>query len=284
MAINFPSNPAVDDTYELNGTTWVWDGTTWTVVTSSGGSGGSGNITKSFESIAVDTQSTLIADGPTDTLNIIAGAGIELTTDPNTDSLTITNTIADFPVGFGTIAVTTQSDIDASVPADTLTVAAGSGITLQTNNTTKTITISSELANFSGLTDANTAGLTVDKFYLPAITMLDVTNSGTTAYLFDQYSGNNPTIYAINGTTIAFNLNVLGHPFQIQSGIGVNYNTGLIHVTPNGLVSTGANAQSKTSGVLYWKIPAGISGTYRYQSSTDAPMVGAIVIKNFISL
>lgn len=282
MAINFPSNPSVDDTYELNGTIWVWDGVTWTVNASAGS--GSGNITNSFESIVVSGQSTLVADGPTDFLTIVAGAGIELTTDSNTDSLTITNTIADFPVGFGSIAVSTQSDIDAATPAATLTVEAGSGITLQTNNTTKTLTISSELANFSGLTDAGTAGLTVDKFYLPAITMLDVTNSGTTAYLFDQYTGNNPTIYAINGTTIAFNLNVVGHPFQIQSGVGVNYNTGLIHVSPSGIVSTGSSAQGKTSGTLYWKIPAGISGTYRYQSSTDAPMVGAIVIKNFISL
>ena len=282
MAINFPSNPSVDDTYELNGTVWVWDGVTWTVVASTGG--GSGNITNSFESIVVSGQSPLVADGPTDSLTVVAGAGIELTTDAATDTLTIINTVADFPVGFGTISVATQSDLVAEFPADTLTIEAGSGITVETDNNSNILTISSQLANFSGLTDAGTAGLTVDKFYLPAITMLDVTNSGTTAYLFDQYTGNNPTIYAINGTTIAFNLNVSGHPFQIQSGIGVNYNTGIIHVTPNGVVSTGAAAQGKTSGTLYWKIPAGISGTYRYQSSADAPMVGAIVIKNFIAL
>jgi hypothetical protein len=79
-------------------------------------------------------------------------------------------------------------------------------------------------------------------------------------------------------------LNVTGHPFFIQSGVGTNYSTGLVHVTSGGIISTGENAQGKTSGTLYWKVPAGISGTYRYQSSSSAPMVGAIVIKNFIAL
>ena len=282
MAINFPSNPSVNDTYTLGDTTWVWNGTTWTVTSSTGG--GTGSITNSFESIIVAGQTSLLDDGPTDSLTVVAGAGIELTTNGTTDTLTITNKIADFPVGFGSIEVATQAAIEASIPNDTLTVVAGEGITLETDNENSIITISSQLANFSGLNDAATAGLTVDRFFLPAITMLAVTNSGTTAYLFDQYTGNNPTVYVINGTTIAFNLNVTGHPFFIQSGVGTNYNTGLVHVTSGGIISTGENAQGKTSGTLYWKVPAGISGTYRYQSSSSAPMVGAIVIKNFIAL
>lgn len=282
MAINFPSNPSVDDTYTLGDTTWVWNGSTWTVTSSTGGS--TGTITNSFESIVVAGQTSLLADGPTDSLTIVAGAGIELTTSGTTDTLTITNTIADFPVGFGSIEVATQATLNATIANDALTVVAGEGITLETDNNNNIITISSQLANVSGLNDAATAGLTVDKFFLPAITMLTVTNSGTTAYLFDQYSGDNPTIYTINGTTIAFNLNISGHPFFIQSGIGANYSTGLIHVTSGGVISTGASAQGKTSGTLYWKVPAGISGTYRYQSSSSAPMVGAIVIKNFIAL
>ena len=115
--------------------------------------------------------------------------------------------------------------------------------------------------------------------------MLAVTNSGASAYRFDQYgTSNNPTIYAINGTTIAFNLQAEGHPFLIQNGAGVNYNTGLIHVATNGTVSTGASAQGKDSGTLYWKIPTDISGGYRYQCSIHAPMVGSITIKAFSTL
>ena len=31
MAINFPSNPSVNDTHTANSITWKWDGTTWKV-------------------------------------------------------------------------------------------------------------------------------------------------------------------------------------------------------------------------------------------------------------
>ena len=115
--------------------------------------------------------------------------------------------------------------------------------------------------------------------------MLNVTNQGATAYRFDQYgTTNNPTIYAISGTTIAFNLSVTGHSFLIQDGTGTNYDSGLVHVTTDGVVTTGSSAQGKTSGTLYWKIPFATTGTYRYQSLEDVAMVGAITIKNFVSL
>lgn len=140
------------------------------------------------------------------------------------------------------------------------------------------------VTEFGLLDEVSASSLSFDKIYLPAITMLTVSNQGATAYLFDQYSGNNPTIYAITGTTIAFNLTATGHPFQIQDPAGTNYNTGLVHVTTAGVVSTGASAQGKTSGTLYWKIPSSASGNYRYQCSAHAAMFGSIVVKNFVSI
>jgi plastocyanin len=141
------------------------------------------------------------------------------------------------------------------------------------------------IGNFSDLPDATAASLTVDKIYLPAITMLTVSNSGASAYRFDQYgTADNPTIYAINGTTISFNLAATGHPFLIQNSAGVNYSTGLIHVSTAGVVSTGSSAQGKDSGTLYWKVPTDISGGYRYQCSVHAPMVGSISIKAFATI
>jgi glycine cleavage system regulatory protein len=134
---------------------------------------------------------------------------------------------------------------------------------------------------FTGLSDVSSASLTVDKFYLPAITKLTVTASGSSAYLFDQYTGNNPTIYAISGTTIAFDLGtgaLSSHPFLIRFS-GANYDTGLTHVTNAGVVTTGSSAQGKTSGTLYWKVPAGISGTYGYLCSAHGSMAGSIEIK-----
>lgn len=117
------------------------------------------------------------------------------------------------------------------------------------------------------------------QFAYPATTALDVTNNGNTAYLFNnQYSGNNPTITAITGTTIAFNLNVTGHPFLIRTSGGSNYNTGLIHVAVDGTVSTGSNAQGKVTGTLYWQIPASVAGNYQYICGNHAGMVGVITV------
>jgi glycine cleavage system regulatory protein len=139
---------------------------------------------------------------------------------------------------------------------------------------------------FTGLSDVSSASLTVDKFYLPAITKLTVTASGSSAYLFDQYTGNNPTIYAISGTTIAFDLGtgaLSSHPFLIRFS-GANYDTGLTHVTNAGVVTTGSSAQGKTSGTLYWKIPAGTFGTYGYLCQAHGSMIGTITIKDISAI
>jgi hypothetical protein len=128
---------------------------------------------------------------------------------------------------------------------------------------------------------ANAAFIAANSNYTSAVTKLSVTNSGASAYLLDQYSGNNPTIYVRAGETIAFDLNVSGHPFMIRlSSGGANYDTGLIHVATDGTVSTTSSAQGKVSGTLYWKVPFDIVGsTYVYQCSAHGGMVGNIVIE-----
>ena len=128
---------------------------------------------------------------------------------------------------------------------------------------------------------ANGAFKAANSNYTNAVTKLNVTNSGASAFLIDQYSGNNPTIYVRAGETIAFNLNVTGHPFMIRvSSGGSNYDTGLTHVDLNGTVNTESNAQGKETGVLYWKVPFDLVGlTYVYQCSVHGGMVGNIVIE-----
>jgi plastocyanin len=131
-----------------------------------------------------------------------------------------------------------------------------------------------------------TAGGAVET--LPAITKLAVTPNGASAYRFDQYGAtvDNPTIYAISGTTIAFDLDgVTGaHPFQIETTGGALYNEGLVHIATDGTVSTGSNAQAKTTGTLYWKIPIGTTGNYAYQCTFHSVMRGTITIKDFATL
>ena len=240
------------------------------------------NTASSFTTIAVSGQSNIVADQINDTLTFVAGSNVTITTDAGTDTITISAAGGGVSASdsFSTIAVAGQSNVLADSATDTLTLVAGSGISITTNADTDTITITASVTTFAALTD--NASATIDQIYLPAITALSVTNNGASAYRFDQYgTDDNPTVYAINGTTIAFKLNVTGHPFLIQNAAGVNYDTGLIHVSTTGIVTSGASAQGKTSGTLYWKIPTAISGGYRYQCSVHAPMVGSILIKTF---
>lgn len=115
----------------------------------------------------------------------------------------------------------------------------------------------------------------------------DVTNNGSGAYRFSSHYGttDNPTIYLIGGHTYAFNLDVSGHPFHIQTVSGAyssgnGYSTGLIHVAADGTVSTGASALLKESGILYWRVPASISGNYYYACQYHSSMAGTITIKD----
>jgi len=285
MAINFPNNPTLNLQYTLGDTTWEWTGTAWDVVST--------NETilgiNCFDKISVAGQSTIEADSNSDTLTFVAGTNVTITTNANNDAITINSTAVggSSSNSFATFAVAGQSNITASSSTDTLTLAAGAGISITTDTETDTIninnTLSAGVSTFTELSDS--AALTVDRFYLPAITMLTVTNSGATAYRFDQYgTTNNPTVYAINGTTIAFNLQASGHPFLIQTPGAVNYSTGLIHVSTLGVVTTGSAAQGKDSGTLYWKIPTDISGGYRYQCGNHVSMVGLLSIKTFNTL
>jgi hypothetical protein len=241
------------------------------------------NTSLSFSTIAVAGQASVVAETVSDTLTLVAGSNISIATDATTDTITINSTGGIGSNTFANIAVSGQTTLEADTSTDTLTLVSGSGITISTNALNDSITIASTVTSitaFSSLTDASAATLTVDKFYLPAMTMLVVSNNGASAYRFDQYgSTDNPTIFAITGMTIAFDLNATGHPFLIQTPSGVNYNTGLIHVSPSGTVSTGSAAQGKDAGTLYWKVPTDISGGYRYQCSLHAPMVGSITVK-----
>jgi len=132
---------------------------------------------------------------------------------------------------------------------------------------------------FGNISTFNTAGLTTDELYLQSTTRLNVTASGMSGYVFDQYGATvNPTIYVTSGQTLAFNLNVSGHPFLIQTGASANYSVGLEHVDTTGTVSTTSSAQGKISGTLYWKIPYGITGNYKYQCSAHGGMNGNIIV------
>lgn len=286
MALNFPADPQTNDTYTEGNVTWQFDGTAWNIV----GSSSAASVPNSFNTIAISGQDSVVADATNDTLTLVAGSNIAITTNATTDAITIASTISGGGDGVEqnlfSIVAGDSGSTTANSPTDTLTIAGGSNISTNVSGDTVTINYSGStgVTSFSGLSESTNSGLTYDEIFLPAITMLEVTNNGASAYRFDQYGvSDNPTVYALSGTTIAFKLNVSGHPFLIQDSIGNNFNSGLIHVAPDGTVSTGADAQGKESGVLYWKIPYSTSSppNYRYQCSVHVSMVGPITIKSF---
>lgn len=214
------------------------------------------------------------------------GSGQTFTANTNID---IANNVT---IG-GNLTVSGNITLDA-IGFDDLIVSGGAtigttlGVTGNTTLTNATINYGNfETSNVTLLVGSagnllNSASSQANSNYISAVTRLTVTNSGSAAYLIDQYTGNNPSIYVSGGETIAFNLNgITGHPFMIRvSSGGSNYNTGLTHVANNGTVTTQSSAQGQVAGTLYWKVPFDLIGsTYVYQCSNHAGMVGNIVIQ-----
>lgn len=286
MALNFPATPSISETFTDGTTTWQWDGTAWNIV----GNTSPVSIPNGFGTVSVSGQNDIQSDSSSDTLTFVEGSNVTITTDASTDSITISSTASGGGGGggeanqnaFSNIAVSGQNTVQADTTTDTLNLVAGTNVTITTNESTDSVTINatSSSTSFTALTDVP-SGLTTAQIYEPAIAMLRVDNVGTSAYTFaSHYTGNNPTIIVLAGTTIAFDLSqIAGHPFEIQDGTLAPISTGLVHVADDGTVSTGSSAQGKSSGVLYWRINESISGTYAYQCQSHAAMVGAITIK-----
>lgn len=94
-----------------------------------------------FSKIVVSGQSDVDADSATDTLTLIAGTNITITTNAASDEITIAASGGGSTDSFKTIVIAGQSDVVADSSTDTLTLVAGTNITLTTNAGTDTITI-----------------------------------------------------------------------------------------------------------------------------------------------
>jgi len=214
------------------------------------------------------------------------GSGQTFTANTNIDiannvtiggNLTVSGNITLDAIGFDDLIVNGSATIANTLSVSGNTTLANTTINygnFQTSNVTLLVGSAGNLLN-SAFSQANSN-------FVSAVTRLTVTNSGSSAYLIDQYTGNNPSIYVSGGETIAFNLNgITGHPFMIRvSSGGSNYDTGLTHVANNGTVTTQSSAQGQVAGTLYWKVPFDLIGsTYVYQCSNHAGMVGNIVIQ-----
>ena len=166
---------------------------------------------------------------------------------------------------------------------------------VQTNNAIRTLVSDrTQVSNVFSVFSSGKSYSTVPN-YGAAVTY-DISANSSTAYIVTNMgfgkggaAFNNPELTVRNESTVAFDLNGLAgaHPFYIRSGSsGTNYfsNT-LIHVAVDGTITTGASAQGKNSGVLYWQIPHDIvsSGrdSYTYVcSSHPSNMKGNVFVKD----
>ena len=269
-------------------------------------SGGTQNLFETFNG----DNGTTTANSATDALTIAGGTNISTTVVGDTLTINYAGDALSGEANQNAFSfVQGDSGIaEADTTTDTLTIQGGSNITTTVTGDTIEIAYSGAAPTLAGLSDTNittpaTGALAhfdgsdnlidnneikIDQVAFPAITRLTVTAAGSSGYLFDQYGANqDPSVYAISGTTIAFDLNdsSLGnHPFQIETSGGIAYNTGLVHVDGSGNITTGSSAQGKTDGTLYWKIPVGTTGTYAYQCTVHSAMRGNIVIKDIASI
>lgn len=281
MAIDFPNSPALNDTHIVGNITWTWTGSAWAILSSVGGGGGVGTQ-NTFATVAGDSGS-VEASSPTDTLTIAGGTDISTTVTGSTVEIAYTGSGGGG--GGGASSLNELSDVNISNPqeGEVLKYSAGEWA----NGTDATGGGGGGASNYTDLGD-RPVGHTVAEFYEHAIATLRVDNVNADAYTFNShYSGDNPTIYVISGTTIAFDLtDIGGHPFLIQDSTGTNITTGLVHVATDGTVSSNTNAQGQSSGVLYWRVPETLASppNYRYQCQSHSAMVGAITIKRLSTL
>ncbi len=161
-----------------------------TITFESTGSGGSAS--DSFKTIAVSGQSSVVADSSTDTLTLVAGAGISLATNATTDSITITNTQSSTNA-FGTISVSGQFNVVADGLSDILTLVAGTGISLTNDPTADSITITNTSTGTTyGISSETNAG--------GAALRLTGSNATTDEVIFA--AGSNVTITRTDANTI----------------------------------------------------------------------------------
>jgi hypothetical protein len=166
----------------------------------------SGSSSNSFETIAVAGQSSVVADSGTDTLTLAAGTGITITTDASTDTVTITNS-ATSANAFGNVAVAGQTTVAADSTNDTLTLVAGTGISITTDNVNDNITIT------NSVTAPNTFG-TIEVSGQSAVVADSTTDTLTLA------AANTNVIITTNATTDT-----------VTFGLGTDIVTGSVSVT-----------------------------------------------------
>ena len=238
-----------------------WTGSDFAWVNDATGSGGTA-ITVQDEGSALPTAAT--------TINFV-GSGVVASGSGATKTITISGG------GGGSVAMADVTDTTITSPQsnDILKY-------FGNDNTWRNVTFTPTYLDISEQPPGVSDKAAFENTFQNASTVLKVTNNGSSSYRFDQYgTTDNPTIYVKAGTTVGFDLTGAGgatHPFVIQTSGGADYNDGLVALD-SGVYYEGSAANAGIGGALFWKIPAGISGNYKYRCQAHGAMTGTIVVE-----
>jgi hypothetical protein len=105
------------------------------------------NIKDATLTLTAGTSGTAVTADLNGNITLVAGTGITLAGDNTAKTITITSSGGSSSNAFATIAVAGQSNVEADSATDTLTLIAGTGITLTTNATSDTVTITNSVGS-----------------------------------------------------------------------------------------------------------------------------------------
>lgn len=218
------------------------------------------NLADATLTLTAGTGGTQVVSDLNGNITLVAGTGITLTGNNTTKTVTITNASLGANA-FGKIVVAGQSDLDADTTSDTLTLAAGSNISITTNAGTDTVTIASTVTGLTNpltadlntggyvITTASTssavtvqgAGLQIEKHGASATDYMALGFTGTSSlYAFDLAPDKDLTIRTFESSSVSSFITVSsGGGISISSDSVVDavlISKGLLRLTP---MSTG---------------------------------------------
>lgn len=167
-----------------------------------------GNGLVSFGTISVAGEPDVESIALNDSLTLIAGSGMSISSDPSNRTITLSSSggggggVSTSANAFGVISVSGQSTIRADSSADTLTFVAGAGIAITTNATSDRITITN--TGTSGGGGGSTGGVAVE---VVVTEILEGTFPMVIAEGTDPVSGQ--SLYASSGVSLDVATSVL---------------------------------------------------------------------------
>ena len=185
---------------------------------------GGGSVSEAFKTISVSGQDDVVADAAADTLTLVAGSNMTITTSASGDTITFASSGSGGSQNlFSTIAVSGQSNVVADSTTDTLTLVAGSGMTITTDASGDSITFASSGSGGSGSTSEFAKNTFTGDGSTTAFTLTKTMSSedGLIVFIDGVYQADN--VYSVSGTTLTFatapvNSRVI-EVFQLEGGI-----------------------------------------------------------------